>query len=177
MGRFNGRKMASWAKNHAQEPQPILDGCALFFSLAAWEGGGLLRTKQWTDEGRRGQLPGTPQATLVHELMAYLQRHKHATVHEVYRWSMEDRSPNPVVSGVKLGDGFAYDYGYGTGFRHIAVVTGHTQGIPLVSEWGTTDRIGERCSYRQRRWHYSQRSREPMAEKYPELRVVHLRMA
>ena len=173
--RYNGRAAASWARAHARDKQPIPDACALFFSLAVWQGG-LERTAEWTDEGRRGTIPGTAKATLVHELMDHLIRECFAAQKVIYEWRMGDAGPNAVIPGVKIGDAIVYDYGYGTGFRHIAIVTAVRGGVALVSEWGTADWPGGRCSYVQRRWYYSMRSRMSMHECYPALKVVHLRM-
>jgi len=178
---YDGRKSASWCREHAKDRQPFVDACAYFVSRGLAEGS-LPQTNVWNLRGEekapQGTVLGSPTARVADRLVHYLLDNKLAEARTVYEVSSTLPQPElpKTIPNARLGDVIAYKY-YGTTSRysHVAMVVNTRGGVPLISEWGTAHNCSLKCTYRRRRWYWSQNSRLPMDELY-DLVVTHVRM-
>lgn len=178
---YKGNKAAQWCRSHAKDRQPFVDACARFVSLGLKEGG-LPQTDEWNLQGEekvtRGTVLGSPTSRVADRLVRYLINNGYAEERLIY--DVGETFPQPelprTIPDARLGDVIAYKYrGPSSRFAHVSMVVNTTHGIPLVSEWGTAHNRTLQCPYRERRWYWSQNSRQAMDQLY-DLVVVHLRM-
>lgn len=159
---FNPQAAASWAINHAQDPEPFPAGCTYFVTQALFAAG-IPQNPNWTLEGSHGTVqtrPGTASATaVVPFIQTLLTTFPASTLRSL---SMTENN----LPDARLGDLIAYDWDGDGVYDHLAIITGFATDndqYPVVSEWGiyggffSTDE--ERATqYVQRGWTYSQKN-------------------
>lgn len=165
---FDRQAAASWARNHADDDQPLLyAGCTWFVTNALWAGG-MPKNHKWTDEGSRGHIrkvPGTASATAVQPFLDQLFSTFPGS--QLQHLPMNDNR----VEEARIGDLIVYSWG-GSTWDHLAIITDITDdGYPLVSEWGV---LGE--EYEARGWTWSEKNDDWLQSDNPEMQAALVRI-
>jgi len=167
---YHPRTAVDWGLRHAKTRQPFIRSCALFISKTLWAGG-LPQTDEWNDRGWRGDIPGTPTATVCRLLVTYLTTKGYADALTVF----DDKNQPETLPQARIGDSLLFDWG--DDYLHMAVITVMRDGVlPLVSEWGTARKTGNVCPYLYRPWLWSENAQRPLLEVYPRQKITLLRM-
>lgn len=135
---YNREAATTWAKGHWNDAERFPRGdCTWFVSQALWAGG-LKQTGDWTASSYNPWklaswrwLPGpTKAAAQTQPFVDYVVNNKLVTKTEI-NWS------DNTAGGAQLGDIIAYDWdppGPDGNMDHLAIVTGFSNGYPLVSQ-------------------------------------------
>ncbi len=106
---YGGGSAASWALDHAEDPQIASTECTWFVSQALWAGG-LPQSSQWNASATHsggiltGTLPGTLTAWVVPDLVSYLEDHFAVT------WTSLGNMSTNAVPQAAVGDIIVYDW-------------------------------------------------------------------
>lgn len=165
---FDRQAAAKWAKDHAEDDQPLLyASCTWFVTKALWAGG-LPKNPKWTDEGSHGRIrkvPGTIAATAVQPFLDQLFYAFPAS--QLKHLSMTQNRVNEA----RAGDLIVYSWD-GKTWDHLAIITDITDdGYPLVSEWGV---LGE--EYEARGWTWSKKNDNWLQAANPDMQAALVRI-